>query len=164
VFALLLGIVVAVVALYYVLEPLFRIPTAGVLEAPGANDVGPPDEGRGAIEALREIEFDRATGKLSESDYAVLKERYTGAAVAAMRGADADGALADNVADDAEALVARFRGRAHVCAECGPRPESDAVFCSNCGRFLGGACGRCGAKPPEPGARYCSSCGASLAA
>lgn len=25
-----------------------------------------------------------------------------------------------------------------VCVECGARPEADAVFCSNCGRALGG--------------------------
>jgi hypothetical protein len=30
-----------------------------------------------AIDALREIEFDRATGKLSDDDYAALKTEYT---------------------------------------------------------------------------------------
>ena len=47
-----------------------------------------------AVVALREIEFDRATGKLSDTDYAELKSRYTERALAAMRargdaGADA---------------------------------------------------------------------------
>ena len=39
-----------------------------------------------ALRALKEIEFDRATGKLSDSDYEQLKAKYTAEAVAAMRG------------------------------------------------------------------------------
>ena len=38
-----------------------------------------------AVQALREIEFDRETGKLSDSDYSALKTRYTREAVAAFR-------------------------------------------------------------------------------
>ena len=34
--------------------------------------------------ALREIEFDRETGKLSDDDYASLKAKYTGEALAAL--------------------------------------------------------------------------------
>jgi hypothetical protein len=41
--------------------------------------------------------------------------------------------------DEIEAAVSAYRA-AHVvgdrCSLCGPRPESDAVFCSNCGRRL----------------------------
>jgi hypothetical protein len=41
--------------------------------------------------------------------------------------------------DEIEAAVRAYRA-AHVvgttCATCGVRPESDAVFCSNCGRRL----------------------------
>src|SRR5213076_2598028 len=38
-----------------------------------------------ALRALKEIEFDRATGKLSDADYDVLKTRYTSEALAALR-------------------------------------------------------------------------------
>lgn len=68
-----------------------------------------------AIDALREIEFDRETGKLSESDYVALKGEYTQRAVTVMRA-----------------------GETPICAVCGPRPEKDAVFCSNCGLSIGG--------------------------
>jgi ribosomal protein L40E len=66
-----------------------------------------------AVDALRELEFDRETGKISESDYGPLKARYTEQALAVMRA-----------------------GSAPVCEKCGPRPESDAEFCSNCGSAL----------------------------
>ena len=36
------------------------------------------------------------------------------------------------------AATARREGTAALpCPACGPRPEADAVFCSNCGRQLG---------------------------
>ena len=42
--------------------------------------------------------------------------------------------------EEIEAAIRAYRaGRAGAltCAACGPRPEPDAVFCSNCGRRLG---------------------------
>jgi hypothetical protein len=168
--ALLVGTLLAVAALYYVLDPLFRqqVPRARVAQG---RDMASGEERRvdesAAIEALREIEFDRATGKLSDSDYAALRERYTSAAVAALRASDnrvAAAAGAAKLSGDVEALVARFRGQARSCPECGPRAEPDAVYCSNCGRYVAGACAGCGSMPFEPGARFCSSCGAGLAA
>ncbi len=38
-----------------------------------------------ALAALKEIEFDRATGKLSDADYGTLKTRYTAEALAVLR-------------------------------------------------------------------------------
>ena len=50
-----------------------------------------------------------------------------------------------------------------VCATCGPRPESDAMYCSSCGRWLGEPCANCGAELLEAGARFCSACGHHVA-
>jgi hypothetical protein len=113
-----------------------------------------------AVIALREIEFDRATGKLSDSDYAELRTRYTERALDAMRQADAAPAADDPV----EAVVLAYRARLKACVECGPRPEPDAIYCSNCGRYLPGLCAGCGATVNEPGAAFCASCGRRLAA
>jgi hypothetical protein len=119
-----------------------------------------------ALTALKEIEFDRETGKLSDADYAYLKEKYTAAALEALR---AEGP------DDIEAMVAaRVRvlrsasapsPGAMVCAACGPRPEPDAVFCSGCGVRLAvaGQCERCGAAL-APDSRFCEGCGCRVAA
>jgi len=38
-----------------------------------------------ALSALKEIEFDQATGKLSDEDYAMLKGKYTAQALDALR-------------------------------------------------------------------------------
>ena len=45
----------------------------------------PAEVPESAIDALREIEFDRATGKLSDDDYASLKTEYTRTALVEMR-------------------------------------------------------------------------------
>lgn len=132
------------------------------------------DDPESALAALREIEFDRETGKLSDTDYRELKARYTTAAVAEMRGRSraAGAAVAErgmgaslaNGADPVEAAIDRARRNQRSCTACGPRPEPDALYCSNCGRYLPGNCGRCGAHVEQPGARFCAGCGEQLAA
>jgi rRNA maturation endonuclease Nob1 len=123
-----------------------------------------------ALAALKEIEFDRETGKLSDADYDLLKSKYTAAALDALRAESAA------VPDDLEVVIAA-RARAlrsaaastspggPSCSVCGPRPEADAVFCSSCGRRLpvAGACARCSA-PLGPDSLFCEQCGSQVAA
>lgn len=106
--ALVIGTVLAVAALCFVLWPLLVPPTARIA-SPFAVRASPDY----AVEALRELEFDRATGKISDTDYSALKATYTRKALKMMRAGD------------------RL-----VCEKCGPRPEPDAVFCSTCGASL----------------------------
>ena len=168
--ALVLGTLIAVGALAYVLAPLFRDEDARPRSPePSAGGSGVRvEEGAGAIEALREIEFDRATGKLSDDDYAALKADYTQRALTAMRadeaGAPVTPVVAGSTGGDAEASTRRHRAAAPSCAQCGPRPEPDAVYCSSCGRFLAGKCDRCGADVTEPGAHFCAGCGGRIGA
>jgi hypothetical protein len=157
---LIVGTVIALLALAFILYPLFSDAIG-----PRAQEAPPPREPSAterAVAALREVEFDRHTGKLSDSDYATLKATYTQEALAAMRAEDAT--VADVHDDEVEATILRYRARGRECLTCGPRPEPDAVYCSDCGYYLAGRCGRCGAGVSEVGARFCAACGASLAA
>jgi ribosomal protein L40E len=107
--ALLVGTALAVASLCFVLYPLVRsdISVAQRKSLPGRRIQSP------VVDALRELEFDRQTGKISDTDYEPLKARYTAQALAVMRA-----------------------GNAPVCEKCGPRPEADAEFCSRCGAQL----------------------------
>jgi hypothetical protein len=88
---LLAGIVLAAGGVYVVLRPVLRPAVAGR----GREDEGAVDEGADpeddlspravALRALKEIEFDRATGKLADVDYDALKAKYTAEALAALR-------------------------------------------------------------------------------
>ena len=98
----------AIAALSFVLYPLL----IGAYPSPAPQPGEKASENR-AVDALREIEFDRATGKLSDSDYDSLKASYTKKAIDAMRSS----------------------GNA-VCENCGHKTEAGAKFCSRCGKAL----------------------------
>ena len=159
---LIVGTLLAVVAVAYVLYPLLFSSVSATHRPIGLPRVAPVAD-EDAIVALREIEFDRATGKLSDTDYAELKSRYTARALAAMR---AHGDAGANAApeDLVEATVLAYRARLKSCARCGPRPEPDAVYCSNCGSYLDEKCEGCGRVVEEAGAACCAGCGRQLAA
>lgn len=119
-----------------------------------------------ALTALKEIEFDRETGKLSEADYGFLKQKYTVEALAALR------AEADEAPPDVETLVAARvesirsgSGAGAACPMCGVALEPDARFCSACGHRVGGPshCGSCGSSLAA-GTRFCGNCGGRVAA
>lgn len=159
--ALGLGTIIALAAFAFVLYPLV------VSRRPSVRPVVAPESvpGSTAVEALREIEFDRQTGKLSDTDYATLKTSYTERALAELRAETPAGTLSAAVEiDPAEALISAYRAQRRLCPEHGQRPESDATYCSECGRYLAGACSTCGAAVTEPAARFCAGCGSALAA
>lgn len=75
-----------------------------------------------AVLAIAEADFDRATGKLSDEDYRVLRSDYEGRALQAM--------------DEIEKMApATESARAiRYCGNCGtPLAEQDA-FCGGCGQ------------------------------
>jgi hypothetical protein len=177
--ALVVGAALAVAALIYVLLPLFDAVTPLRARLTGTPAAAPES----AIDALREIEFDRATGKLSDDDYASLKATYTRSALVELRSrrrepasepagsapvvATASRIDAPSIAgsvDPAESAVLWYRAIRRSCEACGPRPEPDPAFCSSCGKYLKGACATCGAVIDAPASRFCANCGSSLAA
>ncbi len=175
---LLAGVLVAGAALALVLEPLVRwVPAAASsLEEIDFTSIEESESPKiQALLALKEIEFDRATGKLSDEDYALLKGKYSKLALAAIKHEDATevetSASSPDVdpADPAERVVAALKAkRSKTCPVCGPRPEAAAVFCSSCGRSLLTPdslprCWKCGATVTE-GARFCGTCGGEIAA
>lgn len=165
---------VGLAALYLVLQPLL---VPGRVRRPAFEPLDPEETPKGvALAALKEIEFDRETGKLSDADYELLKAKYTQQALEALRTERATAEVSD-----VEAMIAarvrtlRFAAVPApptpmpegllVCGTCGPRPEPDAVFCSSCGARLplGGVCAGCGAAL-APDSAYCERCGARVAA
>ncbi|HXV91384.1 MAG TPA: zinc ribbon domain-containing protein [Gemmatimonadales bacterium] len=170
VWELVAGVLLALGAVWYVMGPVLRPAVAGR----GTGDAGGEDEAAGAdddlsprataLRALKEIEFDRATGKLGDADYEELKQRYTTEALAALRGEEGRGT--GDVATVAPAGSRLPAPGSRVCPDHGPAAEPDAVFCSTCGRRLGGGpgfCSRCGTAL-EAGASFCNACGVPVAA
>lgn len=168
---------VALAAVALIIGPLTRPGQGPVAGADEPEDIEETPKGM-ALTALREIEFDRETGKLSDDDYAALKSKYTAEALAILRLESSDrGAAAPSPAttasasaasggDAVEAMIAdrvrTMQAGSIRCRSCGPRPESDALFCSSCGRSLTvGGCSSCGA-PLIPGSKFCEGCGTAV--
>jgi hypothetical protein len=123
------GIVVAGAVMALVLEPLVRA-------RPLAVSAGNPDEGFDftdieesaspkiqALLAIKEIEFDRETGKLSDEDYRSLKATYQRAALAAIK------------VDEGKKAVGTPSSL--WCTMCGEAVPVGAKFCGECGAEVG---------------------------
>jgi len=91
------------------------------------------------LRSIKELEFDKAMGKLSESDFAEMSGRLRTRAARLIRLLDAGGGyraqverdLAKRLGDAAvEPQAARF------CAQCGTVRDEDARFCKSCGAKL----------------------------
>lgn len=135
------GLLIALVAVVLVLEPLIRAARGERVEVQQSllvdddADEDPLAERKArALTALREIEFDRATGKLSDEDYQRLYDRYSAEAVEALKVADAQAATTDAI----EALISSARSSARMpakkfCESCGARLEGAGRFCVECG-------------------------------
>ena len=164
-----LAVLLAAGTVYFVLLPIFRPVTPSVSEG---------DEGEGedseedqspravALRALKEIEFDRATGKLSDADYDALQHQYTALAVEALRVTEGAGVRVSGAGHVKADTQHPTPDTAVACPVHGPPLQPGARFCAECGRRLSSAhgfCSRCGAAL-ESEAHFCNACGARVAA
>jgi hypothetical protein len=126
------AVLVGLTVVWLVVQPLFGSQRT---RAQPPEPLDPEETPRGvALAALKEIDFDRETGKLSESDYQFLKAKYTASALEALRAEEA--ARPDPVETMIAAKTRVLTSGGPHCPTCGPRPEPDAVYCSTCGLRL----------------------------
>lgn len=85
---------------------------------------------RVALASLKEVEYDRVSGKLDERDYRQLKAQLEREALTAIAAADASGAAEPRTAASALAEGPIQHG-------CGFVNPPGSRFCSGCGRRLG---------------------------
>ena len=97
------------------------------------------------LRAIKELEFDRAMGKVSDSDFNQMEERLRARAIALMRqlAVDTPGyreqierELGERLQGIGEEPVDSGADARSVCEKCGASNESDAKFCKSCGSAL----------------------------
>ena len=133
---LIIGIALALAALAFVVAPLVRRSSGG------AAPVVPAKADSHHIDVL-----------LRDNIWSATDEAVTAVATERSRELEAD----------AERLVRQARAIVVSCGSCGQRPESDAIFCSSCGKPLG-VCAVCRHPVGFVGARFCEACRAALTA
>ena len=99
------------------------------------------------LRSLKELEFDRAMGKVSDVDFEEMGGRLRARARSLLKQLDIDGAayrdliereLAERVMQvgDAPAGAASSQATRLLCGSCGGSNERDARFCKSCGAAL----------------------------
>lgn len=95
------------------------------------------------LRSIKELEFDRAMGKLSDQDFEEMSGRLRARAVGIMKQLDAGSSayraliekeLAARAGKPAVAVAVTATGG--FCTECGTKNDGDAKFCKSCGAKL----------------------------
>ncbi len=90
------------------------------------------------LHALKDIDFDHRTGKLSDDDFQRLDAEYRSRALQTLERLEALEPTADPLraveADVRRALGEQAPAGPRVCVGCGERIGSSVKFCSNCGQ------------------------------
>jgi hypothetical protein len=116
-------VLILLVAAFIVFPLLSQRDDAGTEMAPVRDELWKREKAV-AVLAITEADFDRATGKLSDDDYRVLRSDYEGRALQAMDEMDK---LVPAPSQGVDAGV-------KFCASCGARFASQDAFCGSCGR------------------------------
>jgi hypothetical protein len=94
-----------------------------------------------ALRSIKELEFDRAMGKVSEEDWTEMSTRLRARAARLMRQLDAGEGYRAQIERElekrlGEKVVPVNAPVAHACASCSTVNDVDARFCKNCGSKL----------------------------
>ena len=106
-----------------------------------------------ALRAIKELEFDRAMGKLSDADWREMSSRLRARAAGLMKQLDAGAGYREQIERDLvkrlamppfpqspdpghQADLSSPASVGNFCTECGTKNEGDAKFCKNCGHKL----------------------------
>ena len=173
------------VALFRTIHPLASADTEVTSEGLGARARQALErEKQLVLRSIKELEFDRAMGKVGEADFDDMAARLRSRAMGLMRQLDQEGLGYRSIIE--QELERRLGARpgampqipeilqtepaetplppiesatADVCPACGVPAPADGAFCASCGTRL--RCQSCGSAC-DPDARFCKWCGAKL--
>ncbi|MBI2869780.1 MAG: hypothetical protein HYX96_08155 [Chloroflexi bacterium] len=119
-----------------------------------------------AYSMLKELEFDRSSGILTEDDYRELETRYKQKAITILKDIDEHAAAGSDGDSEIEREIRHARGKP-VEGELDAELERQVMARRRAGaakppaREAGKFCTRCGA-PGDPGDLFCRACGAKI--
>lgn len=140
--ALLAGLLVVLAVVLFIVQPLLTGEEAPMFRHRDELTDAQARK-RVALMALRDVEYDFATGKLDAVDYQDLKGELAAEALAAIDEEEASEGSSAGVRADRDAVeseIAAFRAamrNGFLCEGCGHANPASSRFCGSCGRALG---------------------------
>jgi hypothetical protein len=155
----------ALVVVPFVAGPLLKISNRRRPAATQDEAATPEAAKQQALAALRDLDFDYRTAKISDEDYAPLRQQLLLQAAEAAQAAAGSPSAQD---DDIEAAVRALRGTqkraaARVCPRCHAALRANDKFCPKCGAALELTCPACHAAAAAAD-QFCAHCGKTLKA
>ncbi|MBI4674541.1 MAG: zinc-ribbon domain-containing protein [Chloroflexi bacterium] len=145
----------AVVAIAFALYPLFKNEShPRHATGPDAAHENLLSQREATYNAIKDLEFDHAQGKISDADYATLREKYETKALNILAQLETLGKPI--VKEDSRPLHLPNNG----CPRCGEPVASHDKFCANCGNALTTRCSACGSAL-DASDKFCPHCGAA---
>lgn len=164
-------IVAGVIAIIAVPVVWGKVQTGTVLDDPEDPQSSLLWQKESSYAAIRELEFDYHTGKISEDDYKELYGSLKTDALRAIKGIEeGESEYRKKLDAELEEEIKEQRGlrtkpgnegvgEAAVCPACGSRAAPGSKFCSSCGARFGWVCAECGSINSSQ-AGFCRNCGA----
>jgi hypothetical protein len=171
-----LGLVTTGALVVYITRPWWAQRWNSQNKPDSTPDTSLTDQREAVLIALRDLDFDHVVGKLTEEDYAKLRQSLlvNAAAITTQMDNEQRSAVADLDARlDTEILAVRQKlndGRvphspdevSGACPTCNRMRLPGDLYCRGCGTQLAPACPECD-KTVSPTDRFCMSCGFELA-
>lgn len=154
--SILIGILLFAAVMYFIYLPFRQNQRTGTKTR--KMETSPKVQRETVLTALRNLDFDFKTGKITEDDYVPLRTQLMEEAARYIE-------LDSEEEDKLETLIQSRRAalqKSQGCGTCGAPLEAGQRFCANCGSAVQQEnCPSCGRKI-RSGDQFCSSCGTKL--
>ena len=164
------------IVITFVLYPVFTEATAGAPAELNEAELALADlHDKKAMlyEVIQELDFEKASGKISDSDYEGARNKYLAQVAAVMKKLDAlapPDPPSKKPASTKTKKSAKKRTRQksqgdleRACVSCGELNPKGSNFCLECGKPFALTCASCGESVPAK-ARFCNACGEKVTA
>jgi hypothetical protein len=118
----------------------------------------PGEKRKDILSAIRDLDFDFSTGKVTEDDYSTLRAQLVAEAALHIQ---PEKSVED---DQLEAMISARKtslSKGLDCSHCGKKITAGSRYCSQCGTAMAKTCPSC-SKQVQDGDQFCTTCGAKL--
>ena len=153
--AIFVGLAMLVATLPFIVGPFKKETLNGTKNS---TDMTPAEQKQAVMSALRDLDFDFGTGKVSEEDYVSLRAQLVTEAAEHIQSEES---IEDEQIETMISARKASLSKGQECSNCGTAVEAESRFCSQCGTSMENNCPSCG-KAVQAADIFCTACGMNL--